>query len=115
MSRFVVFSVLLLFFSGLLSARDEEKPAISITSPDTATTFAYGSIKSHALIWNKNKKVPVAMVTFTDADENFGQSNEDTHEFRLPGIRFDEATGVFLATTTKGGVIPVAHIKKTLF
>jgi hypothetical protein len=111
---------LLIMTAGLIlpriaPAQDDDGLPISITSPDKATTFAYGSIKSHALVWNKNEKMLVAMVTFTDADQNFGQSNEDMHEFRLPGVRFDEAKGVFLATTAKGEVIPIAHIKKTLF
>jgi hypothetical protein len=93
----------------------DDGPPISITSPDTATTFSYGEIKNHALIWNKNEKMLIAWVTFTDADQNLGPSNEDTHEFRLPGVRFDETKGIFLATTAKGEIIPVARITKTLF
>ena len=54
-------------------------------------------------------------MTFTDAEQNLGDPNDDMHEFRLPGIRFDEAKGVFLATTARGEVIPVARLKKTLF
>jgi hypothetical protein len=116
MSRRFLFLILAatLFSFRAVFAQDDGPP-ISITSPDTATTFAYGTIKSHALIWNKKEKVLVALVTFTDADQNLGQPNDDTHEFRLPGVTFDEAKGVFLATTAKGEVIPVARVKKMLF
>ncbi len=93
----------------------EEGPPISITSPDQATTFAYGEIKNHQLIWNKNTQMLSARVTFTDQQQNLGQPNEDTHFFRLPGVTFDPVKGLFYATSAKGVVIPVAFIKKTLF
>ncbi len=88
---------------------------ISITSPDKATTFVYGSIKERALVWNKKEKVLIARVTFTDAEQSSGQANDDRHDFRLPGVSFDEAKGFFFATSAKGVTVPVAHIKKALF
>lgn len=103
-----------LFPSPFLLA-EEDGPLISITSPDTASTFVYGSIKSHSLLWNKRTGVLIARVTFTDSQFNNGQANEDAHEFRLPGIRFDEAKGIFLAISPKGDLVPVAHVKKALF
>jgi hypothetical protein len=109
---------LALFSFRAVSAQDDddnETVPISITSPDRATTFAYGTIKDHALIWNKSAKVLIARVTFTDAELSSGQSDDDTHEFRLPGVSFDEAKGIFFATTEKGEVIPVARITKVLF
>ncbi len=93
----------------------DDGPPISITSPDPASTFVYGSIKDHSLIWNKKDKVLIAHVTFLDTEENSGSANEDSHEFRLPGVTLDEAKGIFYATSPKGEVIPVAHFKKTLF
>jgi hypothetical protein len=103
----------------LLSARfvpaQDDGPPIVITSPDKATTFIYGTVKKHTLLWNKNEKVLVASVTFVEVDSSDGQTSDDTHEFRLPGISFDEAKGVFFAKSAQGEVIPVAHIKKSLF
>jgi hypothetical protein len=99
----------------LLSAQEDDGPPIAITSPDTGTTFAFGTVKTHALIWNKKEQVLIARVTFTDADQTENTAQDDTHEFRLPGVTFDEAKGVFFATTAKGEVIPVARIKKALF
>jgi hypothetical protein len=116
MSRGLFFFALgLTLFSPRLVSAQDEGPPISITSPDAGTTFAYGTIKSHVLIWNKSERVLIARVTFTDAEQNLGQPNDDTHEFRLPGVTLDEAKGVFLAKTAKGEVIPIAHIKRVLF
>ncbi len=57
----------------------------------------------------------LALVTFTDAQMNEGQPNDDSHEFRLPGVTYDEAKGMLYATSSTGEVIPVAHLKRTLF
>ena len=117
MIRGLLFLALLLSPLSLrvLPAQADDGPPISITSPDQATTFAYGSVKNHALVWNKAQKVLIAHVTFTDAELNNGQPNDDSHEFRLPGVNFDPAKGLFTATTAKGEVIPIAHYKKVLF
>jgi hypothetical protein len=116
MSRGLFFLALaLILFSPRISSAQDDGPPISITSPDVATTFAYGTIKHHALIWNKNEKVLVARVTFTDENSSEVQAADDTHDFRLPGVTLDEAKGVFFATSAKGEVIPVAHFKKVLF
>jgi hypothetical protein len=98
-----------------LLADDDIKPIISITSPDTATTFAYGTIKNRALIWSDSTQTLSAEITFVDVDPTSTQSNDDTHRFRLPGVTLDKALGVFYATSPKGEVIPVAHRKKVLF
>jgi len=116
MSRGLLFLVLALVFSIPLAAEPgDDGPPISITSPDKGTTFAFGTIKSHALIWNKNTKVLIARITFTDDHQDFTPTSDDTHDFRLFGINFDPAKGIFTATTAKGEVIPVAHFKRTLF
>jgi hypothetical protein len=116
MFRRVFFSGVALFLalSGLLSAFDDGPP-ISITSPDKGTTYARTQIKSHSLIWYPNQKMLVACVTFSDAYQNNGQPNEDTHYFSLPGVNFDPVKGLFTATSAQGEVIPVARMKKTLF
>ena len=72
-------------------------------------------IKQHSLVWNKRANMLVAVITFIDQGQSTSQSADDTHEFRIPGISYDEAKGVFTATTAKGEVIPVAHYKKVLF
>jgi hypothetical protein len=108
---------LLLFLLALtmlpLLADDEIRPLISIASPDTATTFAFGTISKRALIWSESTQTLFAEVTFVDVDPNSSQSNDDTHRFRLPGITLDKAHGIFYATSPKGEVIPIAQRKKT--
>jgi hypothetical protein len=96
-------------------ADDDIRPVISIASPDTATTFVYGTIKSRALIWSDSKQTLSAEITFVDEQQTTNQPNDDTHRFRLPGIALDKAHGVFYATSPKGEVSPIARRKKTLF
>jgi hypothetical protein len=98
-----------------LLAEQEFSPAISIASPDTATTFVRGVIKSRALVWNDSSHMLSAEVTFEDDQQSDSQPDEDSHRFRLPGITLDPAKGIFYATTPQGEVIPVARRKKVLF
>jgi hypothetical protein len=112
----LAFVLLTLVLPPLFAQQSEEAgPLISITSPDTGTTFAFGSIKSRALIWNKKEKMLSAQVTFVDSEDGQLRNEEDTHSFRLPGVTFDEARGLFLATSPRGELIPVARVKKELF
>jgi hypothetical protein len=105
-----------LLLSFRLGAKPQDDgPPISITSPDKGTTYAFGTIKNHALFWSKSQKMLIAQVTFTDENDNQAMASDDTHEFRLPGVTFDEARGIFTATTSRGEVIPVAHYKNVLF
>jgi hypothetical protein len=108
---------LFLALGGLpVAAQDDgHGPLISIPSPDTATTFVFGSIKSRALVWNDKTQTLVAEVTFQDEQQDNLQANDDTHRFRLPGVTLDQAHGIFYATSPKGEVIPVARRRKTLF
>lgn len=113
MLRFFLF----LFLAAALPllAEDENGPLISIASPDTATTYAFGTIKSRALVWNEKTATLSAEVTFVDEQPDSTQPPEDTHRFRLPGITFDQAHGIFYATSPKGEAIPVARRRKALF
>jgi hypothetical protein len=106
--------VLLLVFPAWAEPGDDGPP-IAITSPDKGTTYALSNVKNHALYWNKSQQMLIARITFTDEDTAMGTPVDDVHEFRLPGISFDEAKGIFTATTAKGEVIPIAHFKKVLF
>lgn len=107
---------LLLAVTGLpLLADDDIKPVISITSPDSATTFAFGTITKRALIWSDSTQTLSAEITFVDEQQTTNQANEDSHRFRLPGVTFDKAHGIFYATSPKGEAVPIAQRKKVLF
>jgi hypothetical protein len=116
MSRGLAFLALaLLLILPAWAEPGDDGPPISITSPDKGTTYALGRIKNHQLYWSKSQKVLIARITFTDEESAMGTPTDDVQEFRLPGVSFDEAKGIFTATTAKGEVIPVAHYKKVLF
>ena len=106
---------LLLACAPALRAQDAETPPIVITSPDDATTFAFGSVKEHSLIWDKKSAQLMARIVFVDEDRESSQSDEDLHFFRLPGVSFDATKGIFYATSAKGEIIPVAHLRHQLF
>lgn len=119
MSRRRLFSFLALLLVAFVAPTaigdpPDEGPPISITSPDTGSTYAFGEIKSRSLYWRKKDKTLIAQVTFSDVSPS-EQTPDDTLEFRLPGITLDEAKGIFYATTAKGDQIPIAHYRKSLF
>jgi hypothetical protein len=97
-----------------LRAEQDFSPVISIASPDTATTFVFGTIKSRALIWNESTRTLSAEVTFED-EQQTAQATDDTHRFRIPGITLDKAKGIFYATSAAGEAVPIARRKKELF
>src|ERR1700677_3152680 len=85
--------------SNALAFGDDEGPPISITSPDHATTFVYGSVSQHSLFWDKKNQLLVAHLVFVDLNGNGGSTDNDAHDFRLPGVTFDQAKGIFFATS----------------
>ena len=99
----------------LLCVAEVQSPPIEITSPDKATTFAYGSIKQHQLYWDRPKNELIARVVFEDVNQEGGAAQNDVLDFRLPGIQFDSGRGIFYATTTNGEKIPVASYSHRLF
>jgi hypothetical protein len=106
----------LLFLPAAPMQAFDDGPPIVIKSPDTATTFAFAMIKQHELLWDKRNGQLLARVVFTPVDGNDGASaDQDEHDFRLPGVTFDEKKGLFFAAAANGDLIPIARIKKTLF
>jgi hypothetical protein len=121
MSKFIasacplfVYSLIVLLAPALRAQHDDAPPVV-IRSPDTAETFVFGSVKDRSLFWDKKNQMLVAHITFVDGPVDQGQAPEDSHDFKLPGIIFDQAKGVFIAHSSKGEAIPVAHIQKILF
>jgi hypothetical protein len=113
---FVLLGFTLLPLAAQESESDGPGPLISIISPDTGGAFAFGTIKNHALVWDRKNKMLYAQITFVDTPEDDQQqTNEDTQRFRLPGVTFDEARKLFVATSPQGEQVPIARIKKQLF
>ena len=96
-----------------ISARADDQAPISISSPDVASTFVFAKIKSHALVWDRKTSTLLARVTaMDDTSDGSMQAEEDTHDFRLPGVTFDASRQLYVAVSAKGEVIPVARPKK---
>lgn len=115
-SLLLAFALAVLPVTCTRAAPGDDGPPISITSPDTGTTYALATIKNRSISWNKRDHVLIVNVTFVELDsDSNNQFLDDTHEFRLPGVSLDEAKGLFYATSAKGEQIPVAHFKKVLF
>jgi len=92
---------------------DDDKPPVSIPSPFSGKTFAYGVMKAHHLVWVD--QMLIARLTYSNSlHENTNREEEDL-DFPLPGVTLDRASGVFYAPSTTGELIPVAHFKKVLF
>jgi hypothetical protein len=107
--------LLLASLPGVQVRAFDDAPPVSITSPDQATTYSLNSIRTHELVWDDKRQLLIAHVVFVPLDSDGGPADEDAHDFRLPGVRFDRATGLFSAVSSKGDIIPVARMKKTLF
>jgi len=118
---FSLLAALVLLLPSLAVAQEQtlvkdDGPPISISSPDIGSTYVYGTLKGRQLYWNKSRQMLIARVTFTDASVVDNSSpQDDTMEFRLPGVALDPAHGIFTATSAKGEVIPIAHFKKAIF
>jgi hypothetical protein len=111
---FFICGLALAGFWGTARAQYDGPPVV-ITSPDQATTFRFASIRQHELIWDKKTAGLIVHIVFTDVTETSASAEQDSHDFRLPGVTFDEKKGLFYATSNRGEIIPVARIKKTLF
>jgi hypothetical protein len=116
MSRlFALIALALALLSPRLAFAQDNGPPISITSPDAGSTYVYATLKNRSLLWSKRDQMLVARLTFAQIDDSGGTIEDDTLEFRLPGITFDEAKGVYSAKSAQGEVIPIARVKKQLF
>jgi hypothetical protein len=77
-------------------AQVDDGPLITIQSPETASTFAYGSIKSRSLMWNKQKRMLFAHITFVDGEDGSASANQDSFDFEFPGVMLDDTQGSLL-------------------
>ena len=113
----VAFLTLLISTASRLQAGEiDEQLPVSIKSPVSGKTYAFGQIKSRLLNWDAKKNMLIAHVVFTNQYlASGGDIEEDDQYFPIPGITFNATTGFFYAPATDGSQIPIAHIRKTLF
>jgi hypothetical protein len=87
-----------------------------ITSPDSAQTYAYGSISSKKLIWDEDKQQLQAIINFTNVPyaQKDQPKTEEFFAFNFPGVTYDPKSKTFFAPGEKGGKISVASLKEGL-
>src|ERR1051325_5848553 len=91
--RFVIVPVALLLTSVTVRA-----DAVSITSPNHARTYAYGSVTWRQLYLERTRGELAARITFSNvpfADAN-GPRSDEPFDFRFPGIHVDLARRAFV-------------------
>ena len=106
--RFVIVPVALLLTSVTVRA-----DAVSITSPNHARTYAYGSVTWRQLYLERTRGELAARITFSNvpfADANEPRSYEP-FDFRFPGIHVDLARRAFVTNGRHGEFIPVAWFR----
>jgi hypothetical protein len=97
----------------LITSASAMADAISISSPDHAWTYAYGSVTWRQLHLERRRGDLVARITFSNvpfADSNEPPTNE-AFDFRFPGVHVDFARHAFVTTGRRGESIPVAWFR----
>jgi hypothetical protein len=94
-----------LLFPALASAT----PAV-VSSPQTAQTYSDNSMQWHQLRWLPGSQSLVASITFNNVDyaSKITRQHEERFDFALPGVKFNQTTGVFYVNGSHGQTIPVA-------
>lgn len=110
--------VFLVLMPAFVGAADDKPVKVQIISTEMPQSWSYGDMTNHRLVWDAKKQQFRADVTFSDqfysSDVN-PQPDTEVYQCPFPGVRFDEASQLFIARTAKGKTVPVAQRKKTLF
>jgi hypothetical protein len=90
--------------------------AVSITSPDHAQTFAFGSVISHELHADRTTGELTARITFSNLPyyDDDQPRRDEAFDFHFPGVQFDRARGTLFVRSKHGEVIPVARSREGL-
>jgi hypothetical protein len=94
----------------LLTGATAMADAVSITSPNHATTYAYGAVTWRQLYLQRTHGELGVRITFSNwpyADSNEPRRDEP-FDFRFPGVRVDFARHAFVTAGRRGESIPVA-------
>ena len=86
---------------------------VVITSPDHASTFAYGEMIGHQFDNDPATGVLIARITFSNLPyvSDTDPRADESFNFRFPGARIDRANHAFMARARYGGQIAVARIR----
>jgi hypothetical protein len=91
--------------------------SVTILSPDTAQTWAYGYVTEAKFAWSSKEKALYADITFSN--DLYATTDEPVqHEyflFKFPGMMLDPGTKTFYAQDSSGQRVPVAVSESGLF
>lgn len=96
----------------------QAKPVkVQIISPETPQSWSYGDMEDHKLVWDANRKQLRAELTFSPGayGDNNTVSDREIYECPFPGVRFDEASQLFIGKTKKGNDVPLAKRIQVVF
>ncbi|MCI0595917.1 MAG: hypothetical protein L0Z48_05170 [candidate division Zixibacteria bacterium] len=107
---------MLLFAWILLCPIAVRADTVCVISPDSAQTYSFSSIARKKLIWDEDRKLLQAIITFTNVPyaDRVQPKVEEFFAFGFPGVTYDPTTRIFSATGEKGKIIPVAVWKDGL-
>src|SRR6478672_2272626 len=97
----------------LITTASAMADAVSVTSPNHARTYAYGSVTWRQLYLERTRGELAARITFSNlpfADANQPRTDEP-FDFHFPGVHVDFARHAFVVTGRRGEFIPVASFR----
>jgi len=105
-----------LMLSLLLLAFAVRADNVEIVSPDTAQTYSFSRIAHKELIWDEDKNMLTAVITFTNvpyADKDQPKV-EEFFSFKFPGVTYHKKSRTFFALNEDKKKVPVAVWKEGL-
>jgi hypothetical protein len=100
-----------------LIAPSTTSAAMVLRSPETVQTYADNSVQWHQLRWFPESHQLVATVTFSNEHyiSRVEPRHDETFDFAIPGVKFDQKSGIFSVNGPHGQSIPVAALRHDLF
>ena len=100
--------LLSLWFVGAVAA---EAAHVKLLSPDTAQTYAVGSLDDHNFTWNARTGQFGAALQFSDRSATKWRQQE-SFRFVFPEVKFDATNRTFYALTSDNQRVPIAELRK---
>ncbi|MDK3162337.1 hypothetical protein QPK87_38190 [Kamptonema cortianum] len=106
---------LLTLFLVLLSFSTCLAGTAQLLSPDVQQSYAYGSATSSWLQWDESSQTMTAIINYSNTPYVQNPNNIQTDEltFKIPGVTFDSATGLYSIPGKGGAKIPFARRNPT--
>ena len=103
--------LLSLWLAGVVAG---EAAHVKLLSPDTAQTFAVGSLDDHNFTWNARTGQFGAILKFSNRPATKWRE-EESFRFVFPEVKFDAANQTFYALTSDNQRVPIAQLRAHWF